>query len=298
MAIDFSGDVFRLLAPMEPLPSMKDDNLKITHVQLRPLYAPDIAKMKQILASLPPDTDQAFKFYHVLRNMCMQGVIAFLAEGVVPVPNSSMLVAKLRLLPLLHISILLALLTKGRTLITSSYKCVDCGKHTIFDLDPLLPSDDVESYRRPMIDYAQHYSPEYLDAPVGIVTHEFTTPHVCTTHDGKEQISIKSISVLPPNIGDYTQYSREDGFAVGEITAIFENIVGINDFPESKSKELKKSIGREKMMRMNPAEYSKLIKKIEPYSAKAPFEFDCAHCGTTNRDRTLEPTNLFDFLTA
>ncbi len=296
--IDFSQDVFRLLAPMEPPPAMKEDKLRITHAQLRPLYAPDIAKMKQVLASLPPDTDQSFKFYHILRNMCMNAVVSFMAEEVVPVPNSAMLIAKLRLLPLLHLAIIIALKTKGRSLITSSYKCVDCGKHTLFDLDPALPMDDVESYRRPMLDYAQYYAPAYLDDFIGVIRHDLATPHACTTHDNKETVVIKSLSIIPPNIGDYTQYSRDDGFAVGEITAIFEGIVGINDLGESESKALKKSIGKDKLFRLPPHEYRQLIKKLEPYSAKAEFSYDCAHCGTTNRDRTLEPTNLFDFLTA
>ena len=295
--LDFSTDVFRLLAPMEPAPSMKDDKLRITHVQLRPLYAPDIAKMKQVLASLPPDTDQSFKFYHILRSMCMHSVVNFMAEGVVPVPNSAMLIAKLRLLPLVHVAIITALLTRGRTLITSSYKCTDCGKSTLFDLDPAVPMDKVEDYRRPMIDYAEHYTPIYLDEPIPPVVHTFASPLRLTNHENSEVI-VESITVTPPNVGDYTQYSRDEGFAVGELAAIFNNIISINNKPESETRTLRQSIGKEKLMRMPPDEYSKLIRKLEPYSAKAEFDYDCSHCGTTNRGRTLEPTNLFGFLTA
>lgn len=296
--IDVSTDKFQLLAPMEPPPALKSDNIPITHVQLRPLYAPDIAKLKQVLASLPPDTDQSFKFYHLLRGMCMQSVVSFLGEGVVPVQNSTMLVSKLRLLPLLHLSIITALLTRGRSLVTSSYKCVDCGKSTIFDIDPAIPtSGDIEPYRRPMLDYAKYYEPAYLDTIVQPVVHTFTTPFRVTTHDNQE-VLIESITVVPPNIGDYTQYAKDDGFALGELTAIFHNIIAINGKSETESKALRQSIGKEKLMRMPPTEYSKLVREIEPYSAKAVFDYDCAHCGTTNRDRTLEPTNLFGFLTA
>lgn len=291
--IDMSENPVRLLAPMR----VKGEESLITHAEIRPLFAPEIAKLKQIMSGLPDDADKAFKFYHLIRNMCTLGVKSFLLDGVMPYSNSQFYVTKMQLLPSLDLAIRIALASRGRSLVISSYKCVDCGKHTFFDLDPRYPRGEAEKYRLHMLDYAKYYTPEYAEEPLGSLHHDFSEPYEIVAFDKKTTLVMQSIDFNAPNIGDYTQYSKTEGFAVGELISFFENITAINGESEAKTKEYKKAFGRDAIMRMPPGNFAEIVQKSEPYKAFAPFEYDCTHCGTTNRDRTLEPTNLFDFLT-
>jgi DNA-directed RNA polymerase subunit RPC12/RpoP len=293
MAINATDTTVQLLIPLQ----IKQYEGTITHAELRPLYAPDIAKLKQLVQQLPRDADAAFRFYHMVRSVCNSGVKRFMLDGVLPIDNPQVIITKMQLIPVLDLAIRISFLTRGRSQIASSYKCTDCGKHTYFDLDPRYPMSNAEKFRRPMIDFAEHYTPTILESPLGPQTIEFPEPYHIVSYDSKHEADIKKILVEAPDIGDYTQYSKNDGFAVGEINAVYERILCINDLSAEETKKFKKDFSRDSIMKMPPHYYKDILKAIDPFKADAEFDYDCAHCGTANRGVTLEPTNLFEYLT-
>lgn len=293
-------------------PRSKEETL-VKAVKIRRLYGPDLTKVRSSLQAMRASgyVSGSLSFLPLCK-----AVLDVAVEAALDKSNNELndhiplIIAGMPPQSAYKVLLYVIMLTKETSLVATAYKCRECGKSTLFDLDPDVPvPPQVEKDRAFMEDFLDFLS-ERVDRKasrnfVYKVKHPYKIENLPAPDDleeGKtwpEDLTIYRMKVNFPGINSYIKALRDENRAQdAEMWVLYENLVSVNDLSEEETAKLKSINGFEKILRMRIDDLRGLTEQLNDSGVDINHVWDCVHCGNHSDREPFDLTNFFESLTS